>query len=136
MKYFKVKAKCGHVGKNHYILKSLYIKAENAKEAAKIARTTPRVKHHHRDAIREVKKISLEEYSLGIRANAIDPYFNVHNSTEQRKSNAVKAVEIMDEPIEIQYKKKRHGQYIRYESICKEYDKELRGGFKYDSIEY
>lgn len=134
MKYFKVLVKCAHVGKNHYILKHLYIKAENGKEAAKIARWTPRVKHHQKDAIREVKEITLSEYSLGVRANAFDPYFKVHNSTEQSKLKAVNPSDLIEELPKEKYKKKRHGQHLRYESICKKFDKEIRGGNYYENM--
>ena len=37
-KYYKVYAKCGHVGRNSYILKWFYVKAESGSEAAKKVR--------------------------------------------------------------------------------------------------
>ena len=30
--FFEVKAKCGHVGKNKYIIKNFYIKTDNEKK--------------------------------------------------------------------------------------------------------
>ena len=47
MGYFKVQVKCGHVGKDYYFPGELYITAENGREAAKVARVMPRVKHDH-----------------------------------------------------------------------------------------
>ena len=83
MKYYKVLAKCGHVRRNRYILKWFYLKADSGKEAARIIRFTPRVKHHHKDAIREVVIIDYDEYVNGIKIMTSDMYFNVHNSTDQ-----------------------------------------------------
>ena len=60
--YFEVIAKCGHVGKRFYIPIKFAVAAESSKEAAKIARSIPRVKHDHKDAILSVKKISYQEY--------------------------------------------------------------------------
>lgn len=73
--YYKVLVKCGHVGRNKYILKWLYIKAIDGKEAAKIARNIPRVKHNHKDVIRELKKIPFDEYVIGLKMNLQDKYF-------------------------------------------------------------
>lgn len=136
MNYYKATVKCGHVGRNHYILKSIYIKAEDGKEAALKARNTPRVKHHQKDAIKNVRLITLQQYSLGVRASANDLYFKVHNSSEQRELRAVDPIDIIDEPKEIKYRKKRNGQHIRYEYLCKEMTKQLRGGYAYEDIEY
>lgn len=84
MKLFKVEAKCGHVGRNNYTLKVFPIKAENGKEAAKIVRDIPRVKHHHKDAIRSVVEISEAEFLRIIEQNHGDPYFKCKNIQEQR----------------------------------------------------
>ena len=60
--YYKVLAKCGHVGRHRYITKWFYVKASSGKEAAYIVRYKPRVKHDHKDAIREVVPINYDEY--------------------------------------------------------------------------
>lgn len=59
MNYYKVRAKCGHVGRNNYIIKPFFVKANDGKEAAKIVRNTPRVKHDHKYAIIDVKEKNL-----------------------------------------------------------------------------
>ena len=59
--YYKVLAKCGHVGRHRYITKWFYVKASSGKEAAYIVRYKPRVKHDHKDAIREVVSINYYE---------------------------------------------------------------------------
>lgn len=84
MKYYEVKAKCGHVGRKYYALKSFAIKANNGEEAAEIARYIPRVKHHHKDAIREVNEIDESRFFEIIDNNHKDPYFFCHNIQDQR----------------------------------------------------
>lgn len=89
MRYFKVVAKCGHVGRHHYIIKDFYIVANDGKEAALKVRYLPRVKHNRKDAILSVEAISKEEYLVGKALHAQDMYFKVHSSTEQKRCGAV-----------------------------------------------
>lgn len=84
MKMYEVQAKCGHVGKNYYVLKNFAVKAENGKDAANIIRWMPRVKHHHKDAIRVVKEIDSERYWEIQVTNRMDPYFSCHCVQDQR----------------------------------------------------
>ena len=60
--FFEVSAKCGHVGENKYVIKQFYIKTTTAKEAARIIRFAPRVKHDQKDAILKVTEINYDEY--------------------------------------------------------------------------
>ena len=48
--FYRVKAKCGHVGRNNYIVKNFYVVASSGKEAAHKVRYFPRVKHDRKDA--------------------------------------------------------------------------------------
>ncbi len=82
-KYFIVTAKCGHVGKDKYILIDFPVIAEDGREAAKIARNIPRVKHHHKDAIRNVKEVSYENFVLLCKFNKNDDYLNCSSNQEQ-----------------------------------------------------
>lgn len=82
--FFEVQAKCGHVGMNKYVLKNFYIKTDSAKKAAYIIRNVPRVKHDHKDAIRNVREITYEEYVEGSKRMEADDYFRIHNSSEQK----------------------------------------------------
>lgn len=84
MKMYEVQAKCGHVGRKNYVLKNFAILAENGREAALITRGLPRVKHHHKDAIREVKEINEERYREIQVTNRLDPYFSCHCVQDQR----------------------------------------------------
>lgn len=84
MQIFSVTAKCGHVGKDFYIPITFAIRAENGREAAAIVRQKPRVKHHHKDAIIDVKRISeTEEREINYQ-NRQDPYLQCNNIQEQR----------------------------------------------------
>ena len=129
MKYFKVLAKCGHVGRNKYILKWFYVKAESGEDAARDVRNTPRVKHHHKDAIRDVMEITLDEYFTGKKLMLNDKYFQVHNRSDSRLFNCEKVDEIYPEEKEVKYKKKRNGQRIKNILLEKESLRFLRGGY-------
>ncbi len=83
MKY-EVIAKCGHVGRNNYVLKSFAVEAGSAAEAAAVARSLPRVKHHHKDAIRDVMEIDDARYLDILEMHRSDPYFRCHSIQEQR----------------------------------------------------
>lgn len=126
MQYYKVQAKCGHVGRNNYILKWFYVKADDGEEAAKIVRNKPRVKHHNKNAINAVEKISKEEYLCGIRCNQEDKYFQSHSSTEQRFLNAVLYEEILPEEKVEHYKKKQAKRQLKYAILEKEWVKSSR----------
>lgn len=130
--YYRVLVKCGHVRRTKYILKYIYIKANNGKEAAKIARKTPRVKHDHKDAIREVKKIEFDEYLNGLKKMDKDMYFKIHNSSDQRIYNFTNEVKIYSEDKIINYKKNRNGRRLRETINKKEMEQVIQGGFEYD----
>ena len=83
MKYYKVKAKCGHVRKSRYIIKEFYVSAENGRQAAEIVRGMSRVKHHDKEAIISVEEITHEELLIGIKRHYEDPFFRVHSKQEQ-----------------------------------------------------
>ena len=83
--YYAVKCKCGHVGRNCYLLITYGVIAESAKEAAEKARLIPRCKHHHKDCIREVTKISYEEFLKINEVNSGDPYLKCSSIQEQRE---------------------------------------------------
>ena len=84
MRMYQVVAKCGYVGRDYYVKKSFAVKAADGKEAAKIVRNYPRVKHHHKDAILDVIEISYGEYLSILSRNNEDPYFSCSNVQEQR----------------------------------------------------
>ena len=81
--YYEVIAKCGHVGKKHYVPVKFAVIAKDGKEAAKIVRQFPRVKHDHKDAILNVNKIDYERYLEIVEMNNNDPYLKCHSRQEQ-----------------------------------------------------
>lgn len=83
-KRYIVEAKCGHVGRNNYIIKAFATKAESPSEAAAKARGFGRVKHHWKDAIVSVREVTEEEYLAQIDVNDNDPYFAAKSIQEQR----------------------------------------------------
>ena len=83
-KYFAVTVKFGHVGQHKCIIKTVPVKAESGKEAAFQARWMPRVKHHDKHAIINVKEIDLEAYLILMIEKSFDPYFQCKNIQEQR----------------------------------------------------
>lgn len=84
MKYYMVTVKCGHVGRGKYYKGTLFISAENGREAAKKARENPRVKHDHKDAILSVDQIDEIIYEAGIELNFSLPYYKCENVQQQR----------------------------------------------------
>ena len=84
-KYFSVKAKCGPVGRMNCVWVDFAVVAENAKEAAKIARNLGRVKHQHKDSIASVKELSLEDYIELREQNFNDPFLHCNSKQEQQQ---------------------------------------------------
>ena len=86
MRYYEVKAKCGHVGRNNYYIGTLFLWAENGKDAASVARRFPRVKHDQKDAILSVLEISRAEYEKGKAEIAKSAYWTSISVQEQRQN--------------------------------------------------
>jgi hypothetical protein len=84
-KKYIVSTKCGHVGNNKYIVIDFAVSAKSAKEAARIARSIPRVKHHWKNAIEEVREVTPEEYYNQININKEDGYLKSQNIQDQRR---------------------------------------------------
>lgn len=123
MKYWKVKAKCGHVRRSKYIIKNLYVKADSGSEAAKTVRRTSRVKHHDKYAIIETKKITEKEYLIGLKTNSLDPFFHVHSKQEQERKCIGIDYETLYEKEAVVYKKKTN---VRRHLIEKQLDVEWK----------
>ena len=106
MKYFEVEAKCGHVGINRCILITFACIARDGKDAAAKVRQYARVKHHHKDAIRDVREISFEEFVKLRCENDADPFLHCKNPQEQRKIPGFEA-RIIPDTVEMRMSKKR-----------------------------
>lgn len=98
MAYFKVTAKFGHCGRNNYYEGIVYIHANNAKEAANLVRWTPRIKHHHKDAILSVEQT---DYVLYLQEQVLlksNRYFSCTSVQDKKKINIEMEQFIKEEP--------------------------------------
>lgn len=113
--YFEVVAKCGHVGRGHYVPISFAIEARDGKEAARIARQLPRVKHHHKHAILSVSKINFERYQEIIREHHNDPYLRCRSKHEQIKIENLEDRTLIDPRNQrVKYDKKERQERVAY----------------------
>jgi hypothetical protein len=83
--YYLVKAKCGHVGKDKFVVMPFVIQAQSKKAAAMLVRMMPRVKHHNKQAILSVEEISRDEYLTQKKLNQNNGYFKAHSIQDQRR---------------------------------------------------
>ena len=97
--YYAVTVKCGHVGQRFFVVKTLPTQAKNGKEAAKLARQIPRVKHDRADAILSVQKISASEYWNLQDCVADDIYFHVNNKQDQTRLLPDLLSQVEEEPV-------------------------------------
>ena len=81
---YEVEAKFGHVGKNRYVIKTVPVIAPSGVEATAAVRNMPRVKHHHPDAIRQVRVVDAPRYWELVQIHKADPYFHCQSIQEQR----------------------------------------------------
>lgn len=105
--YFIVKAKCGHVGMNNYIVKSFGVVADNGKKAAEKCRWFPRVKHHCKDAIVSVTKVTKEEFDVAINEHESDPFFKCTSIQEQNMLCDLTSQIIRNDEVKIKRKEKK-----------------------------
>ena len=114
MRYFKVTAKCGHVGRGYYIPIDFAIVAKDGKQAASITRDKPRVKHDHKDAILSVTEITFEEFMVLRSQNDADPFLHCKNIQQQRGIEGLSerlVPEIMKEQVKnraTEYRRKKY----------------------------
>lgn len=73
-KYYKVTAKCGHVGKGNYVPINFAVRANSASEAAQVTKRFPRVKKQLWDCIIACVEITKKEYKEILKNNREDPY--------------------------------------------------------------
>lgn len=107
-KYYLVETMCGHVGNGAYIPVTFPIRAEDGKSAAKIAREIPRVKHHNKYAILDVKKVDFEEFDQQRKINRHDSYLNWLKVNYEVYQEEVSNRVILMESRQHYPKKKRH----------------------------
>lgn len=87
-------------------------------KAALKGRWFPRVKHHWKNAIEAVYKITEEEYYLGKIKTKQDKYFQVKNCTEQRCFVDIDPDEVQErEMLENKKKDKGFAYYVQMKKI-------------------
>lgn len=84
-KYFKVIAKCGHVGRGNYVPISFAVIAESAKAASQKVMTYHRVKKHLKDAIISCEEIDIDSYKELKYANVTNPYLFCKCKRQQKE---------------------------------------------------
>ena len=120
MRYFKVTAKCGHVGKNNYYKGTLFLKANNGKEAARLALDCPRVKHDQKDAILSVTEVDSIVFEAGRELNHSIHYYTCGNIQEQRMYFS----EIEDNVFVEDWVNKEPKKYAKKHSLRKAYNED------------
>lgn len=119
--YYIVICKVGHVGQNNYTTIAFPIYAENGKEAAKIARSLPRVKHNQKDAIISCKRVSKEIYEAQKAENSKNPFLHCVNRQQQRPFE--EALQIFEEHKPIVKRTKNHSLRNTKNFLPKEIEK-------------
>lgn len=84
-KYFKVIAKCGHVGKGNYVPVAFAVKAESRSAASQKVMGYHRVKKQLNDAIISCEEIDKHSYKELMCVNANDPYLHCKCNRQQRE---------------------------------------------------
>lgn len=84
-RYFKVVAKCGHVGKGNYFPVAFAVRAESRSEASQKVMSYHRVKKQLNDAIISCEEIDRESYKELKRVNDNNPYLKCKCKRHQRE---------------------------------------------------
>lgn len=85
IKYFKVIAKCGHVGKGNYVPVAFAVKAESRSAASQKVMTYHRVKKQLSDAIISCDEIDKKSYKELMSVNDNNPYLQCKCNKQQRE---------------------------------------------------
>ena len=131
--FYAVTTKCGHVGRKHYLPVTFPVVAKSGKEAALIGRKTPRVKHQHKDAILNVRKISYDEYLLLVNDNKNNLYLKCKSKQEQNEI-CIGLFELLiedDHNKKVFYSKELWKERIEHK---KKKNKELLYSYKFDKF--
>ena len=132
MNYYAVKTMAGHVGKGKYYEVTFPVYAENGREAAEKARWIPRVKHHNKYCILEVKKITIEEYNELVEYNKKNPYLLCSSNQELRRVMPDIGKDIKNNKSYKNYSIKRKKENLEYRLKKSELiDSEKNKHFKY-----
>ena len=134
-KYYAVTTKCGHVRRSKYVEVTFAIAAESGKEAARIGRDMPRVKHDLPMAIINVVRISYEEYLELKENNSNNPYLQCSSRQEQNRLcpdiyNYVKEVNEVLEDDDYKEKRKQRLDFLFKKRKVFGVDFDIRNNFR------
>ena len=89
-KYFKVRAKCGHVGRQKFCFKDFYVHGKGKREAMDyVLEKCPGVKRQlGSKAIEGVWRVTREKYIEGKQITREDPYFKCHGHDDMLKAKS------------------------------------------------
>jgi hypothetical protein len=102
-KYFKVTAKCGHVGKGNYVPVAFAVKAESRSAASQKVMTYHRVKKQLNDAIISCEEIDRDSYKELVQANKEFKYLQCKCNRQQREIEGFDSLICKNE-----YREERH----------------------------
>ena len=90
LKYYKVRAKCGHVGREKFCYMDFYIRGKGKREAMDyVLEKCPGVKRQlGKRAIDGVWRVTREKYIEGRKISKEDPYFKCHGHDDMLKAKA------------------------------------------------
>ena len=74
--YFRVVVECGHVGAGKSFEAVRYWQAKNATHALSSASALPRAKRKNLTVVKSVVPITRQEYALGLKEEAFNPYLS------------------------------------------------------------
>ena len=101
------------MGRSHFVRVTFPIAAENGKEASKIARYIPRVKHNHKDYILDFSTVDLDTFKNAQLEISNDEYLHCKNKQEQNEIVGFSS-RIEDEPIKETNNKKKKKDSLKY----------------------
>ncbi len=113
IKYYKVIAKCGHVGNRKYVPIMFAVKANSGKEAARAAKEFPRVKKHRKDNILSCNEIDYEEFLEINKLNNEDEYLKCKNIQQQKLIENF-SERVVDESYKFEVKKNKRQERLEY----------------------
>jgi hypothetical protein len=114
-RYYRVVAKCGHVGRGMYYEGSFYVCSASGRDAARLVRNMPRVKHNHKDAILYVECIDRDVYQQGLLDQQSNPYWNCTSPQDQELCwDYIKPYLRVETEEQLEFREYRYAKHLRY----------------------
>lgn len=133
---FEVVCKCGHVGRSRYVEIRFPIKAKSGKDAARIAREFPRVKHDRKDAILNVLKIDQKRFFELTEMNNLDPYLHCVCIQDQNLIDISDRLQEEKKDVGFGFRKDRNNKFIYCGKRVIRDQKKYMNRYYFDDEEY